>query len=300
QHVCSLTSMARQCYFNVFSEKQLLCKGDLRMIGFSTPISKEQRQELEEKYLCQTHYNHKVVNKNHYQQNNENLKVLAIVYTIDKEHISHNMYWAITKIKQDLPKEWAVSKIKQQIDNQMRQAIPIRTINLDINISQTTNSEINENVDINDPEIVEEVTKSIGKAAYRSLRDVLFYIIPSLIQKGVLQLSNPTLHIRISGDGRNVGKKVNHVMVTFALLNDLSTIYYSEKHYTLLIYPGIKKYETLKTVLSPLIQELNEIQSGYLDNEGCQWNICLYFLADWKFLAICLEHKAANAEDFCL
>ncbi|CAG8696722.1 44185_t:CDS:2 [Gigaspora margarita] len=122
--------------------------------------------------------------------------------------------------------------MKQQIDNQMQQAILIQTINLDANISQT-NSEINENIDIDDFEIVEEVTKSIGKAAYR-----------------------------ISGDRHNVGKKINHVMITFALLNDLSTIYYPEKHYTLLIYPGIEKYETLKTILAPLIQELDEIKSG--------------------------------------
>ncbi|CAG8636978.1 6220_t:CDS:1, partial [Cetraspora pellucida] len=119
------------------------------------------------------------------QQTNEDLKVLAIVYTIDKEHISRNMYHVITKIKQNLSKEWVIFKMKQQIDNQMQQAISIQTINLDANISQT-NLEINESINIDDFEIVEEVTKSIGKAAYRSLKDILSYIIPSLVQKGVL------------------------------------------------------------------------------------------------------------------
>ncbi|KAF0468325.1 hypothetical protein F8M41_025843 [Gigaspora margarita] len=56
------------------SEEQLLCKRDLRTISFSTPISEEQRQELEGKCLCQTHYNHEVVNKNYYQKHQTKLK----------------------------------------------------------------------------------------------------------------------------------------------------------------------------------------------------------------------------------
>ncbi|CAG8490531.1 1322_t:CDS:1, partial [Racocetra fulgida] len=62
-------------------------------------------------------------------------------------------------------------------------------------------------IDIDDPEIVENVTESIGKTVYRSLKDILLYIIPSLVQKRTLQLSDPTLYIRISGDDRNVRKK---------------------------------------------------------------------------------------------
>ncbi|CAG8800133.1 23263_t:CDS:2, partial [Cetraspora pellucida] len=75
---------------------------------------------------------------------------------------------------------------------------------------------------IHQTKLNEYFTKLTGKAAYRSLKDILSYIISSLIQNGILQLSNPTLHIQISEDGHN------------------------------------------------------------------------------KFLAICLRHKAANAEDFCL
>ncbi|CAG8490329.1 13294_t:CDS:2 [Cetraspora pellucida] len=51
------TSTACQCYFNIFLEEKPLCKGDLRIISSSTPVSEEQHQKLEGKYLCQTHYN---------------------------------------------------------------------------------------------------------------------------------------------------------------------------------------------------------------------------------------------------
>ncbi|CAG8717231.1 4807_t:CDS:1, partial [Scutellospora calospora] len=46
---------------------KLLCKEDLRAISSSTPISKEQCQELKGEYLCQTYYNYEVVNKTHSQ-----------------------------------------------------------------------------------------------------------------------------------------------------------------------------------------------------------------------------------------
>ncbi|CAG8683775.1 11224_t:CDS:2, partial [Gigaspora rosea] len=258
-------------------EKETSCKGVLRAISLLTPISEEKHQELDGKYLCQTHYNYEVVNKAHYQacqiklneyalinlparlykvleldstakichrcikytdsdsdyitnndytqatkwssqdknisqkaiqrikpfqnlsksmqykrckniampipklfynevqsifhpddkivlnevifsannqqfrivynqpDNNNNLKKLAIVRTMDKEHISRNMYRVITGIKQDLPKEWAVSEMKQWIDNQIKQVVLIHNINLD-----TLHSETNENIDDED------------------------------------------------------------------------------------------------------------------------------------------------------
>ncbi|KAF0475947.1 hypothetical protein F8M41_024502 [Gigaspora margarita] len=60
-------STTHQCYFNIFSEEETLCKGVLRAISHLTPISEEKHQELDGKYLCQTHYNYGVVNKAHYQ-----------------------------------------------------------------------------------------------------------------------------------------------------------------------------------------------------------------------------------------
>ncbi|RIB28219.1 hypothetical protein C2G38_1564679 [Gigaspora rosea] len=84
--------MARQCYFST-SEEQLLCKGELRTISFSTPISEERRQELEGKCLCQTHYNHEVVNKNYYQKHQTKLNEYCA-------HPKHSIYKQSTKKKE--------------------------------------------------------------------------------------------------------------------------------------------------------------------------------------------------------
>ncbi|CAG8542873.1 22157_t:CDS:2 [Gigaspora rosea] len=57
---------------------------------------------------------------------------------------------------------------------------------------------------------------------------------------------------------------------------------------------------TLHIALSPLIRDLNDIKSGFIDKSGYKWNIKLYISADWKILSICLGHKSANSANFCL
>ncbi|CAG8798910.1 27603_t:CDS:2, partial [Gigaspora margarita] len=71
-------------------------------------------------------------------------------------------------------------------------------------------------------------------------------------------------------------------------------------HYTLILYPGAEKYKSLEIALALLILDLEEIKNRFVDRQEWLWNIYLYFLADWKMLALCLGHKAANANYFCL
>ena len=46
-----------------------------------------------------------------------------------------------------------------------------------------------------------------------------------------------------------LGKKIKHVMVTFAILNDINNIFQPDNHYCLVLYSGIEKYEYLKNAL---------------------------------------------------
>src|SRR5438105_1361646 len=70
---------------------------------------------------------------------------------------------------------------------------------------------INRNSDINDSEIVEEVLKYIGKAGSCKIADILLFILPDLINRHVLNSDDPVINLRISGNSRNVGRKVKHV-----------------------------------------------------------------------------------------
>ncbi|GBC37712.2 hypothetical protein GLOIN_2v1775051 [Rhizophagus irregularis DAOM 181602=DAOM 197198] len=142
--------------------------------------------------------------------------------------------------------------------------------------------------------------ESIGKGGQRRITNILNYIVPLYIERGILTPETSTLYIRISGDGRNVGRKVKHVMVTITLLNDLNGLQKPDNNYTLVLYPGAESYESLKNALTPLISDLSILkEKGFDQIGGNHWPVELFFSSDWKFLSICLGIKAANAQHFC-
>ncbi|CAG8575750.1 12801_t:CDS:2 [Gigaspora rosea] len=95
------------------------------------------------------------------------------------------------------------------------------------------NNDINSRIDIDDQEIINEMTASIRK--------------------------DPTIHIRISGNGKNIERKIKHIMIIFAILNDKNNIHCSDHHFVLLLYPSNESYNILKSALSLLVAELEEI-----------------------------------------
>ncbi len=224
-----------------------------------------------------------------------------IVNTLDQEYISREAYRALAAISFDLPREYTIAATRNQINEIMKVAVPIRV--LDINsLYPTEIDNIDENIEvhINDLQIINNVTESIGKCGYRSIIDILLYLIPVWMAENILTNQDSTIHIRISGDGRNVGRKVKHVMITFAILNNNINIYLPDNHYTLALYPGTENYTTLKISLAPLCQDLTELKmNGIKDTFGKHWNVELYFSSDWKFLAISLGFNAANSNFFC-
>ncbi|RHZ81507.1 hypothetical protein Glove_120g81 [Diversispora epigaea] len=90
--------------------------------------------------------------------------------------------------------------------------------------------DINSEVHINDIEIINNVQELIWKRWTKYL-----------VEKKILNVLKPKIYLRISGNGRNVGRKINHVMVTFSILNDIENIFRPENHHTILLYPGIEK-----------------------------------------------------------
>ncbi|CAG8534028.1 2289_t:CDS:2 [Scutellospora calospora] len=226
------------------------------------------------------------------------LQAKAIVRAMDIEKISCSAYRTLAAINHNLPREWAIAKMRQTITNEINTII--KSLVFDLTPILIHEIPDNEEIDITNTEIIESVTKSIGMGAYRSIKEILAYLIPVWLKKGIITVDLPIIHIRISGDGRNVGKKVKHVMFTFTVLNDLGNIFKPDYHHTLILYPGIECYESLEIALSILISDLNSIKNCYIDKQGRQWQIKLYFSADWKMLALCLGHKAANSNHFCL
>ncbi|CAG8847853.1 13282_t:CDS:2, partial [Gigaspora margarita] len=212
---------------------------------------------------------------NHFSKELEKTQQIAIIKGMDKHYITRAAYRTLSAIEHNLPRESAIFARKKELNNKMSEIIPIHTVDLELLASQVEEFKDNIEVHFYNDEIVKEIESLLGKTVLQSIKDVLWFLIPSLVDKGNLDLVQSTLKICISGDGRNIGRKVKQVIVIFAILNSKFNLYKPSSHFTLILYSGTEKYEILK-------------------------NIELYFTANWKFLSICLGHKAANSMEFCL
>lgn len=238
-----------------------------------------------------------------YDKEGSNVEEGAIVKVIDEHNIGRDSCRALAAIIHSLPHEYAIEKRKKEINQIIAEKIPIFIFNTlienplendasDVDDDNDTEGEIDKNIIA--------IEESHGNGVRRNIKDILHYLIPYLIERRVLKDSDEFLYIRISGDGRNVGRKIKHVMITFALLNDFENIFNPSYHYSLVLYTGQEDYECLKNALNPLIQELNHLkENGFLDNFDKHWKVSLYISSDWKFLAMVLGFNAANSDYFC-
>ncbi|GET50379.1 hypothetical protein GLOIN_2v1778530 [Rhizophagus irregularis DAOM 181602=DAOM 197198] len=133
-------------------------------------------------------------------------------FQANQRPIARDSYRNLAALQPELPCETTIYKTKKRINEEMNNTIPISILNISNQLSPTP---INENPDINDPEIIEEVLKYIGKAGYRRITDILLFILPDLINRRVINSDNPIINLRIFGDGRNVGQPISNK------LNDL-------------------------------------------------------------------------------
>ena len=106
------------------------------------------------------------------------------------------------------------------------------------------------------------------------------------------------LKIKISGDGTQIGKRLNVVNVTYTILNEKLCM--SERgNYPLAIVKCKEDYNSMKLALSDLVKELSEYKHIRVDKNV--YNIEYFLGGDWKFLAMaCGLGAAATANFACI
>ena len=153
------------------------------------------------------------------QHPNEDLelkKLDAFVRACDESLLSRDGYRHLAAVEPHLIREYRVGKHRIKITNIINKEIKIRTFNIDKPLND-------DNFDMYEqPEegiLVEET--EIGNGAYRSIYTILQTLIP-IWKKASPAIINPgnTLKLKLGGDGRNVGRKQSHVMMTICLLNE--------------------------------------------------------------------------------
>ncbi|PKC67011.1 hypothetical protein RhiirA1_458950 [Rhizophagus irregularis] len=142
----------------------------------------------------------------------------------------------------------------------------------------------------------------VGNGAFRSLLTLLKALIP-IWKAGENPVIIPgnTLYIKLGGDGRNVGRKQNHVMITFCLLNEGKEVLKPDHQYCICLYVGREKYEDLAKVGQLFQNQLFDLKNnGIIDQDGIHWPTELFFCGDWKFMYIIMGQSAPNSKYFCL
>ncbi|PKC53287.1 hypothetical protein RhiirA1_404413, partial [Rhizophagus irregularis] len=220
-------------------------------------------------------------------------KIESVVRALDEGNISRNPYRRLCAIESHLPREGVVSKERQRINKEMAQLIPILIVDINAQV------DLSEDEDIEDENIAQEIIDAVGKGGHRNIKDILRYLVPDLIQKRILNLHHPVINLRISGDGRNVGRKIKHVMITMAILDDKDTLHKPNSYHTIILYPGCENYDSLSNIMVPFCHDLRNLKEQGLIINNIRWNFQFYFSSDWKFLATCLGFNGAHSKNFC-
>ncbi|GBC48166.1 hypothetical protein GLOIN_2v1783827 [Rhizophagus irregularis DAOM 181602=DAOM 197198] len=223
----------------------------------------------------------------------ENIQIESVVRALDEGNISRNPYRRLCAIESHLPREGVVSKERQRINKEMAQLIPISIVDINAQV------DLSEDEDIEDENIAQEIIDAVGKGGHRNIKDILRYLVPDLIQKRILNPHHPVINLRISGDGHNVGRKIKHVMITMAILDDKDTLHKPNSYHTIILYPGCENYDSLSNIMVPFCHDLRNLKEQGLIINNIRWNFQFCFSSDWKFLATCLGFNGAHSKNFC-
>ena len=158
----------------------------------------------------------------HFDFNNvmdDNTKQLdSIVRACDETLISRDGYHRLAQAIPNLTREHVIEKRRNEITKSMKVLLPIKSFNT---YSVTINDDNNGDESQQDISEVEFEEEEVGNGAYRSIISLLDIIVPMLTTSTPPILKdNDKINIRLSGDGRNVGRKQKHVMLTMCILNE--------------------------------------------------------------------------------
>jgi hypothetical protein len=153
----------------------------------------------------------------------------AIVHVCDEAVLGRDGYRNLAAIVPTLFREYLVADRRNKINELINAQIPIGIFNIDneINDQSSIDNDFNDNIgDI----LVDD--REIGNGAFRSILSLLKVLIPIWkVGESPVIIPGDTLYIKFGGDGRNVGRKQNHVMMTFCLLNEKKEVLKPDHQY---------------------------------------------------------------------
>ena len=150
----------------------------------------------------------------------DHIKLDAYVRACDEALLGRDGYRRLAAVEARLTSEYQVAQRRIEITKLINEQVPIGIINLDKEVSQQLILDDDDEHQSNPDRIMVD-EQEIGNGVYRSVRNLLQIFIPIWNESNppILQPGD-TINLKLGGDGRNVGRKQNHVMLTICLLNE--------------------------------------------------------------------------------
>ncbi|RIA84059.1 hypothetical protein C1645_742608 [Glomus cerebriforme] len=210
----------------------------------------------------------------------------SIIRSCDETLISRDSYRRLAKAVPNLIREHVVERRRNEITIETNTLVPIKLFNIhSVNFDDGNDDENQQDVsgiEFNDDDV-----------------DIIIPILTASMPP-VLKVGDK-ISIRLSGDGRNVGRKQKHVMLTMCVLNEEEAVLSPAHQYSICLYLGKESYDSLSTVSAKFSHELEQLKTnGYKDSNNTIWPVELFFSGDWKFVALVLGINAATSNYFCL
>ncbi|CAG8748292.1 12654_t:CDS:2 [Gigaspora margarita] len=134
-----------------------------------------------------------------------------------KRKILKSSYWALASICYELPHNRAIFERLNKLNSGLE-------------------------IYIIDFEIINKAEGSLGNSTKHSIKDILRFLIPSMISKRILNYSELILYIHISGDGKCWSQNQT--------------------------FNSIESHNILHIALALLVEELHDIKARFIDNNG--------------------------------
>ncbi|PKC62660.1 hypothetical protein RhiirA1_464852 [Rhizophagus irregularis] len=192
-------------------------------------------------------------------------------------------YRRLAAVETRLMREYQVAQRRIEITKLINEQIPIEIINLDKELNQQSILDDDEEHQDNLIGIIVD-EQEIGNGVYQSIRNLLQIFIPiwsrsnppilqpiQKIQRNSfkyctdrqycyksLALPGNTINLKLGGDGKNVGHKQNHVMITICLLNEKDEVLKPDHQYSI----GKERYKTLAKVGNLFKYQLQDLQEN--------------------------------------
>ena len=129
----------------------------------------------------------------------------------------------------------------------MKDLVPIKLFEIHNNNPPDDDNNNEDQQDINEIELNDD---DVGNGAYRSIISLLDIIVPILTTSvpSVLKVGDK-INIKLGEDGRNMGRKQKHVMLTMCILNEGEAVLNPTHQYRYYIYIvnffDVKYYHTI-------------------------------------------------------